>query len=81
MGDGKMTSLYAEQIGRIEENVETLVGTCGKIEKQLEAANDRQRKDHDKITGLETRLSIWGGAQAGFTTITAILAGWWGSQR
>lgn len=51
------------------------------VKEQIEKMNGRQREDHDKITELEARLGIWGGLQATFTAIAALLAGWWGSQR
>ena len=51
------------------------------VKGELKTMNGRQRDDHDKITELETKLGIWGGAQAVFTTIAALLAGWYGSQR
>lgn len=75
-----MPSPYAEQIGRIEENVQTLVETCTEIKKQLEAANGRQRIDHDKITTLETRMGILAGFQAALTFVASAVAAWLGSR-
>ena len=76
-----MPSDYAQQIATIFERTGTLVNDVAEIKDQLELANDRQRTDHDKITGLETKLGIWGGAQAMFTAVAAIIAGLIGIQR
>ena len=76
-----MPSQYGEQIARIDERTETMMDDCKDIKRELRAMNDRQRKDHEKITELETKMGIVGGLQAAFTSIAALLAAWWGTQR
>jgi len=83
-----MPSEYAADIANIRDNVATLLERSDNTVKLLEKLNGRVNDLDDQvddncndITALETRLGIWGGAQAGFTAIAAVLAGWWGSQR
>ena len=71
----------AEMIGGLAKEMTHIKGAVDKMEKGIAEANGRQRGDHDKITGLETKLGIWGGAQAIFTTVAAIIAGLIGIQR
>ena len=76
-----MPSDYAQQIATIFERTGTLVNDVAEIKDQLELANGRQRKDHDKIIGLETRMGQWATAQALWTAAAGVFAGWFGSQR
>ena len=51
------------------------------IKKQITEANGRQRKDHDDITMLKSRMGQWATAQALWTAAVGVVAGWFGSQR
>ena len=65
----------------IMAEVKAIGSDVTEIKAQIQTMNGRQRGDHDKITELETKLGIWGGAQAMFTTVAAIIAGLIGIQR
>lgn len=76
-----MPSPYADDIMAIKLGVEALVEDCSEIKATVKEMNGRQRSDHDRITALETKLGIFGGAQAAFTAIAATVAAWFGANR
>ena len=72
IGDG--LGVVAGQVAAVEDKVDAL-------QKTVADANGRQRRDHDKITKLETKVSVWGAGQAAWSTLVGVIAGWVGMQR
>jgi len=83
-----MPSDYANDIADIKGNVATLLERSAnanellrKLNGTVDAIDKQVDQNRDDITALETKLGIFGGLQATFTTLAAVLAGWWGATR
>ncbi len=52
-----------------------------KVETLIKEMNGRQRSDHDRITCIEQKVSIWAGTQVALTVIASSVAAWLGMRR
>jgi len=86
---GRVTNeQLAGLIGGVDDGLVALAGEVNLVKSKVDAlqktvadANGRQRRDHDKITKLETKVSVWGAGQAAWSTLVGVIAGWVGMQR